>query len=285
MSAKSVSNLPAAPQAPESEDRRVDLGLAEPLALRIQGRAEPVPERALVLHFHGGAFVSGSLDSGAMVRGWLAAAGAVVVSVEYPLAPAQPFPAAIEAGHAALLWAARQRTKLAGPRARLFVAGEEAGANLAAALALVARDRQAPPLAGQILLSAMLDPCLGSASVRASQAGAATCPLACGWRAYLHSPCSTEHPYAAPGRALRLAGLPPALLVSAADDPLRDETFAYGRRLQQAGVAVAECALPGPTGWPAALLEGAASEPPFAGLVRARLHEFLASTPAQPAQR
>jgi acetyl esterase len=279
-----MSSKPTPPSAgtapsPDWEDRRIDLGLAAPLAIRIHGRKGADSDAALAVHFHGGAFISGSPETGATVANWLASAGTVVVSVDYPLAPAQPFPAAIEAGHAALVWAYKQRTKLAGPRARIFVAGEEAGGNLAAALALVARDRQHPPLAGQILLSPMLDPCMGTASLRRSKAGPAGCPLAHGWQEYLRSPCSAEHPYATPGRALRLGGLPPALLLTAEDDPLRDEALAYGRRLQEAGVAFTESVLPGPTGWPITLTDPTAAQGSAGELARARIREFVAPQP------
>lgn len=205
---------------------------------------------ALVLHFHGGGFVGGSLDSGAAVAQVLAEAGAAVASVDYPLAPARPFPQAVEAGHAALLWLDRQRRRLATPQAPLFVAGEEAGGNLAAAVALVARDRGGPALAGQILLSPMLDVCVASASQRDAHDGPVGCPCADGWRAYLAQAADALHPYAAPGASMRLAGLPRTLLITAQDDPLRDETLAYALRLRTAGIAACSSVLPITTGWP-----------------------------------
>jgi acetyl esterase/lipase len=265
------------PPSTEWVEQTLDAGLPTELAVRIYGQGRRAAgSAALVLHFHGGAFVSGSPESGSTVARLLAAAGATVVSVAYPLAPAHPFPAAPEAGYAALLWSHRGRSRLAGPRARLFVAGEEAGGNLAAALALMARDRQTPPIAGQILLSPMLDPCLGTASLRHSADGGAGCPWADGWCQYLRQPQAAEHPYAAPGRARRLAGLPPALLLSAQDDPLRDETRAYGRRLAEAGVAVETAVLPAPSGWPTALLTSAESRPAWADGLLSRFEAFLA---------
>jgi len=130
----------------------------------------------------------------------------------------------------------------------MFVAGEEAGGDLAAAMALMARDRQFPPLAGQILLSPMLDACQGTASLRRSHAGPATCRWAAGWRHYLLDGGGTDHPYAIPGQARRLAGLPPALVLTAADDPLRDEALANRQRLGEAGVPAGACELDGWTG-------------------------------------
>lgn len=271
--------MPRSPQSAISTpasvptDSRIDVGLPAALGVRLYGR--PHPGAALVVHFHGGAFVSGSLDSGVTAAGLLAEAGAVVLSVDYPLAPADPFPAAVDAAYAALQWGYRKRVRLAGQGAPVFVAGEEAGGNLAAAVALMARDRLAPPLAGQILLSPMLDPCLGTASLRRSQQGPAGCAWANGWCKYLREPAAAEHPYAIPGRAMRLAGLPPTLILSADDDPLRDEALAYARKLRAAGVAVAECVLPGPSGWPGVLLDPAGASGPWSEPVRSRIHQFL----------
>jgi acetyl esterase len=217
------------------------------LGLRIYGGRGS----ALVLHFHGGSFVTGSLDSGAAVAQVLADAGAAVVSVDYPLAPARPFPQAVEAGYAALLWLDRQRKRLAHATAPLFVAGEEAGGNLAAAVAMISRDRGGPALAGQILLSPMLDVCVATASHRDARDGPVGCPCADGWRAYLAQATDALHPYAAPGASMRLTGLPRTLLITSQDDPLRDETQAYAQRLRVAGIAACSSVLPITTGWPA----------------------------------
>lgn len=230
----------------------------------------------LVLHFHAGAFVTGDLDSGARVASLLAEAGAVVVSIDYPLAPAHPFPAAVEAGHRALEWAWRRRLRLAGTASGLWVAGEEAGGNLAAAVALMARDRQHPPLAGQILLSPMLDACLATASLREAHAGPVGCRWADGWHDYLPRPEDALHPYAAPGQATRLADLPPTLLVTADDDPMRDETLEYASRLRSAGVPVTEAVLPGRTGWPCSCMQPDGDRPAWAAPLGRELQRFLA---------
>lgn len=273
---RSPQSRPASPtRFPTSEDCSIEVGLPRPLSVRLYGKRHA--GGALVVHFHGGAFVSGSLDSGAMVAGLLHEAGAVVMSVAYPLAPADPFPAAVDAAYAALQWAYCKRSRLAGQGAPVFVAGEEAGGNLAAAAALMARDRKAPRLAGQILLSPMLDPCLGTASVRRSEQGPAGCPLATGWCRYLREPSAAEHPYATPGRSMRLAGLPPALVITADDDPLRDEALAYARRLDEAGVPVSRFVLPAPTGWPCALQEAAGAGRPWVEEVSSRIAAFLAT--------
>jgi acetyl esterase len=144
----------------------------------------------------------------------------------------------LNAAFEALLWAHGQRAALAGKRAPLFVAGEEAGANIAAALAMMARDQQRPALAGQILVSPMVDPCLGSSSLRAVNAGTSGCKFSKGWQQYLGTCTNADHPYAAPGSARRLAGVAPALVLTQAGHPLRDESLHHAQRLQDAGVAV-----------------------------------------------
>jgi acetyl esterase len=250
-------------------------GPAIPLRLY---RKEPVGRAApLALHLHGGAFAEGSLDTGRTVAALLADAGAVVVSAGYPLAPAHPFPQPLDAAFDALEWLGRNRARLAGRKSRLFVAGEEAGGNLAAGLALMARDRQAPKLAGQILLSPMLDPCMATCSVRQAEAGPVGCKWADGWHQYLGSPDKAGHPYASPLGSSRLAGLPPALVLTAEDDLLRDEGLTYARQLRAAGVEVREHVLAAPTGWPCAL-QGPADRPPgWAAIVRDRLAAFFAA--------
>ncbi|MDO9360207.1 MAG: alpha/beta hydrolase [Polaromonas sp.] len=234
--------------------------------------AAPVP---LVVHFHAGAFVTGSLDDGATVARLLADTGAVVLSLDYPLAPAHPFPQAVEAGYAALQWAFKARHKLAGKNAPVFVAGEEAGGNLAAAVALMARDQHGPQLAGQLLLSPMLDPCMATLSMRCSDVGPATCLWAEGWNQYLPRLEQASHPYAAPGLATRLAGLPPTLLLTSSDDPLRDEVLGYADRLRAAGRPVQVDVLPGPTGWPASYLGPDGRVVTWAPAVRAQFQQFF----------
>jgi acetyl esterase/lipase len=252
-----------------------------PLALRVWGQKARGQASPLVLHFHGGAFVSGDLDSGACLAELLASAGAVVASLAYPLAPAHRFPEAVEAGYTALEWLHKQRTRLAGSGAALFVAGEEAGGNLAAAVALMVRDRAHPPLAGQILVSPMLDPCNATASLRETMGEATGCKWIDGWQQYLRGPMDAEHPYAVPGRAQRLAGLPPALILTGGDDPMRDEALAYAERLRAAGIHVSSELLPPTTGWPDSLAE-TPTECPCAIEVREHLRAFFQAAAPPP---
>lgn len=250
---------PAAAQQAGETDITIELRGREPVAARtygVQARRPATGDTPLVLHFHGGNFVCGDLDNGRSVARMLADAGAVVVSMAYPLAPANPFPDAIEVSYEALEWLYKQRTKLAGRGARVFLAGEEAGGNLAAALALIARDRAHPPLDGQILLSPMLDPCAGTASLRKATGDMTNgCKYAEGWLKYLRSPRDAEHPYAVPGAARRLADLAPTLVLTGQDDPMRDEALTYVRRLGEAGISVHSSVIAAAQNWPDALAD------------------------------
>lgn len=265
---------PLPPDTPPHDDQVVRPD-GRALTARIYPAAARHEASPLVLHLHGGAFIGGTLDDGAAVAGLLVDAGAAVVSLDYPLAPAHPFPEAVEAGYDALQWLARQRRRLAGAQAPLVVAGEDAGGNLAAAIALMARDRAGPELAGQILLSPMLDPCIATASQRDAHEGPVGCRGSDGWQAYLARCDDVQHPYAVPCRSMRLAGLPPALLVTAADDPLRDETQAFHQRLIAAGVPAALALFDAATGWPMSYPHATGAA--WAGPLRARLREFLST--------
>lgn len=253
--------------------------MTKTVRVRIYGRRSA--SAALVVHLHGGAFVSGTLENGSAVSRLLADAGAVVMSIDYPLAPDHPFPEAVETVYAALEWGYLHRAKLAGQGAAVIVAGEEAGGNLAAAVSLMARDRQHPPLAGQILLSPMLDSCVATASLRDADAGPVGCKWADGWHQYLPRVSDASHPYAAPGSCMRLAGLPFTLLVTAHDDPMRDEVQAYAQRLRDAGVRVDEAVLPDVTGWPCTYMKPASFEAPWAAAVREQLRKFLLDAQAR----
>jgi acetyl esterase/lipase len=231
----------------------LEVAKAEQLPARLYRDPKALRSAPLVLHLHGGAFCNGSVDEYRTIPILLAEAGAVVVSAEYPLAPMQQFPGSLQTLFAALKSLHATRDQWAGKSSRLFVAGEEAGGNLAASLALMARDQRSPTLTGQILLSPMLDPCLATTSVRQADAGAAGCKWADGWQHYLGSADKASHPYAAPLGATRLAGVAPALIVTAQDDPMRDESLSYADRLQKSGVFVRSHVLPAPTAWPSAL--------------------------------
>jgi acetyl esterase len=251
------------------------------MPVRIYGGNAGGRPAPLVLHLHGGAFVGGSLDTGRTVATLLVDAGAVVVSADYPLAPAHRFPDALKAAYAALIWLQQNRARWVGRKSGIYVAGEEAGGNLAAALALMARDRRAPELAGQILVSPMLDPCVATCSMRRAEAGPVGCKWADGWRQYLGSADKAAHPYASPLGSARLGDLAPALVLTAEDDPMRDECLTYARRLRESGNAVQEDVLATPSFWADALdrLERfLSSEEDWTAAVRERFATFFART-------
>ena len=164
----------------------------------------------------------------------------IVLSSSYTLATVKPFPAAAEDAHAVLDWAKKNKTKLGWSGKRMVVAGIEAGANLAAVSALMARDRAGPQLAGQILIMPMLDPGLSTCSMRemptCTDQAKLVSECAAAYRGYLPNAADRSHPYASPLQSSRLKNLPPALILSNQDDPLRDEAEAYGAKLINAGV-------------------------------------------------
>ncbi len=250
--------------------------------VRVYKGAARRKDAPVVMHLHGGAFTGGDLDSGELVSRLLADAGAVVVDVDYPTGLDQVFPTALKRLDALLAGLHRTRAKLSGKGAPLLVAGEEAGGNLAAALALMARDQGHRKLAGQILIGPMLNPCMGTASLRQADAGYGECRWMHGWRAYLGECEDGDHPYAAPANTGRLSGLVPALVVSADDDPMRDEALAYARAMKRAGVDVQQALIAGPSGWPCSLMKLpslSALQLPWASALRQKLADFLSLIP------
>lgn len=234
-----------AAETPPVTIRELEVSGAEgPLAARLySGDALRARKDCLVVFFHGGGFVAGDLDDADEFLRHMASGVArqLVLASSYTLATERPFPAAVEDAHAVLTWAKKNKAKLGWNGKRLVVAGIEAGANLAAVCALMSRDRGGPELAGQILIMPMLDPGLSTCSMREvklddGMAGVAdTC--AASYRGYLPNGADRTHPYASPLQSSRLKNLPPALILSAEDDPLRDEAEQYGAKLSAAGVS------------------------------------------------
>jgi acetyl esterase len=189
--------------------------------------------------FHGGGFLGGDLDAVAPVAARMAERlGHMVATPEYTLASNHPFPAAAEDAHAALAWAGAFARRGGWDPRRIAVAGEEAGGNLAAACAMMSRDRGGPRLIAQVLVGPMLDPSLSSPSMGQMSGGGVYAPGGCAaaYRAYLPAAADHMHPYAAPLSSARLAGLVPALILTCDGDPLRDEAEHYGAKLIAAGV-------------------------------------------------
>jgi len=206
-------------------------------AYRPQARAGLLP--ALV-HFHGGAFIVGDLETEDRdCRLACVQAQCIVVSVDYRRAPEHPFPAAPEDGFSALQWAGGDAALIGVDVARLAIGGTSAG-GCVAAVALMARDRSGPELLLQLLTYPVLDDRLqtGSSQWRDTPVFSHR-EAAVMWDAYLGPDDRADlSPYAAPGRADDLSGLPPAYITIAGVDPLRDEAIDYALRLLGAGVPV-----------------------------------------------
>ena len=210
------------------------------LTYRPKGNRERLP---ILLHFHGGAFCLMHPESfGGMEAGWCLTHQCVVVSVDYRLAPEHRFPAGPEDCYAGLLWVARSGDELNVDLDRLVVTGGSAGGALAAAVTLMARDRDGPPIAYQALMIPVTDDRLRTPSYQASadapgfnQAGAEGM-----WLHYLGEDANREKTpsYAAPARAEDLSGLPPAFVQTNGLDPLRDEGLEYAMQLLAACVPV-----------------------------------------------
>ncbi|MDY6806983.1 MAG: alpha/beta hydrolase [Cyanobacteriota bacterium] len=196
----------------------------------------------VLVYFHGGGYAIGNLDMvDSICRTLTNGAECVVVSVEYRLAPEDKFPAAIEDGYSATLWAAENATAINGDACRMAVGGESAGGNLAAVVALMARDRCQPSLIYQLLIYPVTHhTSLSTESRRLYAEDYFLTADSIAWYAKQYLPTAEDgkNTYASPLLAEDLTNLPPALIITAELDPLRDEGEAYGDRLREAGVPV-----------------------------------------------
>jgi acetyl esterase len=240
-----LRDLPRRPLHPELrvEDRAID-GPAGPLAIRIywpSTGSEGAPAPAVVF-FHGGGFVTGDLDThDGTCRQHAVGADAIVVSVDYRLAPEHPYPAAVEDAWAATRWVAEHAAEIGADATRLAVAGDSAGGNIAAVMAQRARDEAGPQLTFQLLWypSTLWDPTLPSFTENAQALILDTKAVAAFSRWYAgDADMSNPPPGLAPGRAPNLADLAPAYIGVAGYDPLRDDGIRYGELLAAAGVPV-----------------------------------------------
>jgi acetyl esterase len=220
-----------------------------PIPLRLyRPAAAPAAGTAALVFFHGGGWVLGNLEShDGMCRHLAERSGCVVVAVDYRLAPEHKFPAPLDDAGAATAWVAAQAGALGLDPARIAVGGDSAGGNLAAALCLAARDAGGPAIAWQMLLYPATDFAMDTPSHRRFEEGHLLTRESMLWFRdhYLTSPEEAAAWRASPLRAASVAGLPPALVLTASHDPLRDEGEAYGRRLAEAGVPVTLWRVPG----------------------------------------
>jgi acetyl esterase len=232
------------PEAPVQEVARVQ-------NLRIPGPAGEIPIRVyspegrgqhpVLVFFHGGGFVICDLDShDGLCRALTNSARCLVVSIDYRLAPEARFPAGPEDCYAATCWVGEHAAELGGDPARIAVGGDSAGGNLTAVTALQVRDRGGPALCHQLLIYPVTDHAFDTESYRDNAEGYLLSRemMRWFWGHYLEKDTHGADPLASPLRAPDLAGLPPAHVVTAEFDPLRDEGEAYAARLSQAGVVV-----------------------------------------------
>lgn len=221
-------------------------GDQQPLRLRLYAPAEPAAQRPAILYMHGGGFVLCDLDTHDNIcRALCNAAGALVVSVDYRLAPEQPFPAAPEDAYRALLWLQAEAETLGVDAANITVAGDSAGANLAAVVSLMCRDRGSPLPARQWLLYPALDPACNTGSMQDFAEGYLLTreQMRWFWSQYLPS-AQAPSAYAQPLLA-SLDQLPPTTVITAECDPLRDEGQAFAEALRAAGNIVSYRCEPG----------------------------------------
>ncbi len=200
----------------------------------------PLP---LLVYFHGGGWVIGNIEVvDKPARALANASQCVVAAAQYRLAPETKFPGPVEDCYAVTSWLSEHAGEIGGDADRLAVSGDSAGGNLAAAVALMARDRGGPRIAYQLLIYPVTAPARGTefASYRDNADGYLLTrgSMEWFWDHYLASPDDGDNPYASPLKAPDLSGLPPAMVVTAEFDPLRDEGSAYADRLQEAGVQV-----------------------------------------------
>ena len=246
--------------APE-EARRLNaaksdaMGPAEPVAgthdRTVPGPGGPIPIRLYLPHgtgpfpvlvyFHGGGWVIGSIATHDVTcRQIVNAAGCMVVSVDYRLAPEHRYPAAVDDAYAATAWVFEHAANIGADPRRVAVGGDSAGGNLAAAVSLMARDRDSFRPRLQLLIYPILDYDLNTPSYRENADGYLLTreTMRWFWECYLGRAEDGRQPYASPLRAEDLRGLAPALVITAEYDPLRDEGEAYAARLREAGVPV-----------------------------------------------
>lgn len=247
----SVAEMRAANDTPMAAGPPITMARVESLAIPLPGRTlearlyipEGVgPQPPLTLYLHGGGWVLGTLDThDATVRALARASGSAMLSLAYRLAPEHPYPAAVEDSFETLCWAAANGGVLGVDTSRLAIAGDSAGGNLAAACAILARDRGGPPLRHQLLLYPVADRDYSRPSYRENGGGEyflSAAMMDWFWSQYLCETGPHDAPLALLARRDGLAGLAPATVITAEFDPLRDEGLAFAERLAADGVPV-----------------------------------------------
>ena len=237
--------LEAAPEAVGSVTARAIPGPGGPLAVRIYRPRDAL--RAALVYFHGGGWVVGSLDSAdGSCRALTNRSRCVVISIGYRLAPETKFPGAVEDAYAATRWVADNAADLRIDPTRIAVGGASAGGNLAAAVALVARERGGPKIAFQLLTVPVTELSSKAGSHREFAEGYGLSAADMEWfgRHYVRTAADADDPHASVLRA-DLKGMPPAFVITAECDPLRDDGEAYADRLRTLGIAARYKRYPG----------------------------------------
>jgi acetyl esterase len=228
------------------EDRLIPApGVRLPVRIYTPEGITPLP---VLVYFHGGGWVLGDLEThDATCRALANAAGCMVIAVGYRLAPEHKFPTAAEDCYAATKWAVLNAAALGGDPTRIAVGGDSAGGNLAAVVAQMASDRGAPSLVFQLLVYPVTNYAFDTESYRANAEGYLLTKdaMVWFWNHYLQNESDGQNPYASPLRGQHLRNLPPALVITAEYDPLRDEGAAYAAKLREAGVPVTHTDYPG----------------------------------------
>jgi acetyl esterase len=203
-------------------------------------RPSPGTRSPLIVYYHGGGWMQGSLETAdAACRELCMESAMNLVSIDYRLSPEHKFPVAVEDAWSALLWAVSSHDALGGD-GRIILAGDSSGGNLAAVTALRARDEGGPEIAHQLLVYPVTDHSFETPSYLSAGQGLLTADtMKYFWQQYLENDLDGDNPYASPLRARDHTRLPAATVVVAEYDPLHDEGLAYAQRLKHAGVEVA----------------------------------------------
>jgi acetyl esterase len=227
-------------------DRKIP-GPAGDIPIRLYYPAGDAPFATLV-YFHGGGWVIGDLDTHhAFCHALAKTSECLVVAVDYRLAPEHRYPAAVEDAYAATQWVAENSELIQADPDRFAVCGDSAGGHLAAVVSLMARDRKGPRIDLQILIYPITDCCFDTPSYEENREGYMLTRdlMKWFWNHFINAESEADDPYVSPLRAKNFSNLPPALILTAEYDPLRDEGEAYGKKLQEAGVNLTLTRYPG----------------------------------------
>ena len=237
----SLAPPPAVPTAVHRIENREVPGSQCAIPIRIYYPDPSSATRGALVYFHGGGWVIGNLDShDETCRRLCIGSGSMVISVGYRLAPETRYPGAMIDCYDVTSWAAREAKSLGIDADRIAVGGDSAGGNLAAAVALKARDQKGPPICFQLLIYPATDANFSTGSYIDNAKGYLLTRTAMQWfwDHYVPTAAGRKEAYAAPAQAKDLKGLPPSLVLTAEFDPLRDEGEAYALAMQIAGVTV-----------------------------------------------